>query len=187
MLHTAMRCVVQTLSLPSSLYLVLYVDVSTLSQEDLSYLCMSFPCCCHQSCVAILTSEERNESLMKSANDTLGTTITVQVHVVWLLFTGGRTSWILMRQLVVMGLYFGKYASYKCCDCAIIIPACTTAAIQSFRTLAYPQVRCWSGQILAILFIKLHNKVTHLLETQVLGLFALGESINVAIFGLVYM
>ena len=35
-----------------------------------------------------------------------------------------------------MGLYFGKYASYERYDCAIIMPACTTADIQSFRTLA---------------------------------------------------
>ena len=35
-----------------------------------------------------------------------------------------------------MGLYFGKYASYECYDYAIIMPACTTADIQSFRTLA---------------------------------------------------
>ena len=57
MLHTAMRCVVQPLSLPSSLYLVLYVDVSTLSQEDLSHLSMSICSCNHQSCVTKLTRE----------------------------------------------------------------------------------------------------------------------------------
>ena len=70
----AMRCavqyVVQPLSLPSSLYLVLYVDVSTLSQEDLSYLCMSTQSCHHQSCVAKLTREGGNKGLMKSTGDT---------------------------------------------------------------------------------------------------------------------
>jgi len=79
----AMRCavlyVVQPLSLPSSLYLVLYVDVSTLSQEDLSYLCMSILSCIHQSCGTILTRKGGIESSMKSAGDTLGTTIAIQV------------------------------------------------------------------------------------------------------------
>jgi len=58
---TCFAQVVQPLSLHSSLYLVLYVDVSTLSQEDLSYLCMSFMSCPHQSCVATLTREEGDE------------------------------------------------------------------------------------------------------------------------------
>jgi len=63
-----MRCVVlyvvQPLSLPSSLYLALYVDVSTLSQEHLSYLCISILSCTRQSCEAILTREGGNEGLM---------------------------------------------------------------------------------------------------------------------------
>ena len=85
-LHDCTCCtqLVQPLSLPSSLYLVLYVDVSTLSQEDLSYLCMSMQSCNHQSCEAKLTREGGNECLMKSGGDTLGTAITTQV--VWLLF-----------------------------------------------------------------------------------------------------
>ena len=58
-------CVVQPLSLPSSLYLVLYVDMSSLSQEDLSYLCMSEYSCCHQSSEAILTREGGDESGME--------------------------------------------------------------------------------------------------------------------------
>ena len=71
-LHDCTCCtqLVQPLSLPSSLYLVLYVDVSTLSQEDLSYLCMSIWNCIHQSCGAILTREGGNKGLMKSAGGT---------------------------------------------------------------------------------------------------------------------
>ena len=53
-----MRCAVQPLSLPSSLYLVLCVDMSSLSQEDLSYLCMSILSCYHQSSATLLTREE---------------------------------------------------------------------------------------------------------------------------------
>ena len=60
-----MRCVVQPLSLPSSLYLALYVDISSLSQEDLSYLWMSFYSCCQQSNVTILTREGGGESGME--------------------------------------------------------------------------------------------------------------------------
>ena len=37
---------------------------------------------------------------------------------------------------------------------------------------------------MAVFLIKLPNEVTYLLETQLLGLFTLGESINVAIFAL---
>ena len=62
-LHDCTCCtqVLQLLSLPSSLYLVLYVDVSTLSQEDLSHLCMSICSCFYQSSVTILTREGGNE------------------------------------------------------------------------------------------------------------------------------
>ena len=60
-----MRCVVQPLSLPSSLYLALYVDMSSLSQEDLSYLWMFLSSCKHQSSEAILTREGGDESGME--------------------------------------------------------------------------------------------------------------------------
>ena len=43
----------------------------------------------------------------------------------------------------------------------------------------------WSN--LGHFLIKLPNKVTYLLETQVLGLFAQDKLINVAIFALAYM
>ena len=79
-----------------------------------------------------------------------------------------------------MELYFGKYASYKRCDCAIIMPACTTADIQSFRT------RISDAEAVKSCFDKTPNKVTYLLETWVLGLFTLDELINVAIFTLAY-
>ena len=66
-----MRCAVQPLSLPSSLYLVLCVDMSSLSQEDLSYLCMSILSRQHQSSEAILTREGGDESWMELAGSHL--------------------------------------------------------------------------------------------------------------------
>ena len=40
------------------MYLVLYTDICSLSEEDLSCLCVSFLSCMHQSCDTILTRGE---------------------------------------------------------------------------------------------------------------------------------
>ena len=83
-----------------------------------------------------------------------------------------------MSQLVAMELYFGKYASYKCCDCTII---CLHAPLLIYKASGLLLTRRSDAEVVKS-WPFLPNKVTYLLETQVLGLFALDESINVAIF-----
>ena len=40
------------------MYLILYTDICSLSEEDLSCLCVSSVSCIHQSCLASLTRGE---------------------------------------------------------------------------------------------------------------------------------